>query len=97
MGNIIVHCPSGAKASQPLVTAARKPIVTLRKGTEGWNRVQSNLQEGRYSWNKPTSQPSQGSGNLIPASPHTALGETSVRAPWADVKRANSVGICLAK
>jgi len=25
----------------------------------------------------------------------TALGETSVRAPWVDAERASSVGICL--
>ena len=34
--------------------------------------------------------------NLVPASPHTALGETSVHTPWIDVERAINVGIFLA-
>ena len=37
-----------------------------------------------------------GCKNLVPAPPHTALGETSVRALQADAERASSVGICLA-
>ena len=85
------------KASQPLVRAARKTIMTLREGTEGWNSAQSDLREGRSSWTKTTSQTSQGYGELVPTSPHIASGETSVRALQADVERASSVGICLAK
>ena len=54
------------------------------------------MREGRYSSNKPTSQPSQGCGNLVPSSTHTASSETLVPAPWADAERASSVGICLA-
>lgn len=34
-----------------------------------------------------------GCRNLVPASPHTALGETSVRATWIDAKGESSVGI----
>jgi len=34
---------------------------------------------------------------MVPASPHTASGETSVSALRIDAKRANSVGICLAQ
>jgi len=37
-----------------------------------------------------------GCGNLVPTSPHTTLGETSVCAPQIDAKRASNVGICLA-
>jgi len=36
-----------------------------------------------------------GCRNLVLASSHTALGETSICAPWIDAERASSVGICL--
>jgi len=85
------------KASQSLVRAARKTIVTNREGIEGWNSAQSDLHEDKHSWTKPTSQTCQGCGNLVPASPHTASGETSVHALWADAKRVSSVEICLVK
>ena len=32
---------------------------------------------------------------MVPECTHTASGETLVCAPWADAKRASSVGICL--
>jgi len=36
-----------------------------------------------------------GCRNLVLASPHTALGETSIRTPRADAKRDSDVGISL--
>jgi len=54
------------------------------------------MHEGKYSWNKITSHPSQGCGNLVPKSPNTASGETSIHALRADVERESNVGICLA-
>ena len=72
-------------------------IIIDREGIEGYNNVRSDLHECQSSWTKSTSQTSQGCGNLVPASPHTALGETSFCAPRVDAERASSVGICLAK
>jgi len=43
-----------------------------------------------------TSQPSQCAETWFQHPLHTASGETSVRAPWDDAKRATGVGICLA-
>jgi len=39
----------------------------------------------------------KGAKNLVPASPHTASGETLFHALRVDAERASSVGICLAK
>lgn len=36
-----------------------------------------------------------GCKNLVPASPHIALGKTSVYALWIGVERASSLWICL--
>jgi len=72
-------------------------IVTYHEGTEGWNSARRDLCKERSSWTKSTSQTSQGCRNLVPTFPHTAAGETSVHALWADAKRASSVGIFLAK
>jgi len=59
--------------------------------------VRNDLCEGRHSWTKPTSQTSQGCGNLVLACPHTTSGETLVRALRPNVERASSVGIFFAK
>jgi len=76
--------------------------VYFWEGIEGKNRgfvlqalERDHLRKGMDRRDKTTSQPSQGCRNLVSASTHTTLGETSVCAPWADAERANSVGICL--
>jgi len=65
------------------------------KGLTGQHSARSDLREGRHSWTKSTPHTSQVCGNLVPTSPHTASGETSVRALRGDVERASSVGIFL--
>jgi len=95
-GNNTNRFPSSVKASQPLVRATRKAILTDQKGLRGQYSARSDLCEGRHSWIKSTPQTSLGCGNFVLASPHTALSETSVRALQDDAERASSVGICLA-
>ena len=73
-----------------------KAIIIDHKGIVGQNSARSRLHEGRHNWTKSTPQTSRGCENLVPASPRTASGETSVRALQAISKRASSVGICLA-
>jgi len=59
--------------------------------------VLSDLCEGIQSWTKLSPQTSEGCENLVPASPHTASGETSVHALQNLAKRASSIGISLDK
>ena len=73
----------------------RRTIIADCKCITGQNKVRSDLHEGRHNWTKSTPLTSQGCGDLVPTSSHTTSGETSARAPRADVEKLSSVGICL--